>query len=56
MKPLLRLLGSVLRVIVLLEGEPLPQSEVLSALKLSGACFPPDVTLDIQAKDFIRPE
>jgi hypothetical protein len=32
-KPLLRCLGCVLRVIVLLEGEPLPQSEVLSALE-----------------------
>ena len=32
-KPLLHLLGCVLRVIVLLEGEPLPQSEVLSALE-----------------------
>ena len=31
-KPLLRCLGCVLRVVVLLEGEPLPQSEVLSAL------------------------
>ena len=31
-KPLLRCLGCVLRVIVLLEDEPLPQSEVLSAL------------------------
>ena len=29
-KPLLRCLGCVLRVVVLLEGEPLPQSEVLS--------------------------
>jgi hypothetical protein len=28
-KPLLRCLGCVLRVVVLLEGEPLPQSEVL---------------------------
>ena len=33
LKPLLRCLGYVLRVIVLLEGEPLPQSEVLSALE-----------------------
>jgi hypothetical protein len=32
-KPLLYCLGCVLRVIVLLEGEPLPQSEVLSALE-----------------------
>ena len=32
-KPLLRYLGCVLRVVVLLEGEPLPQSEVLSALE-----------------------
>ena len=32
-KPLLRCLGCVLRVIVLLEGEPSPQSEVLSALE-----------------------
>ena len=31
--PLLRCLGCVLRVIVLLEGEPSPQSEVLSALE-----------------------
>ena len=32
-KPLMRCLGCVLKVIVLLEGEPLPQSEVLSALE-----------------------
>ena len=32
-KPLLRCLGCVLRVIVLLEGEPSPQSKVLSALE-----------------------
>ena len=32
-KPLLHYLGCVLRVIVLLEGEPSPQSEVLSALE-----------------------
>ena len=32
-KPFLRRLGCVLRVIVLLEGEPSPQSEVLSALE-----------------------
>ena len=31
-KPLLHCLGCVLRVVVLLEGEPLAQSEVLSAL------------------------
>ena len=31
-KPLLRCLGCVLRLIVLLEGEPSAQSEVLSAL------------------------
>ena len=31
-KPLLCCLGCVLRVVVLLGGEPLPQSEVLSAL------------------------
>ena len=33
LKPLLRCLGCVLRVVVLLEGEPSPQSEVLSALE-----------------------
>ena len=33
-KPLLRYLGCVLRVVVLLDGEPPPQSEVLSALEL----------------------
>ena len=33
LKPLLHCLGCVLKVIVLLEGEPLPQSEVLSALE-----------------------
>ena len=33
-KPFLCCLGYVLRVVVLLEGEPLPQSEVLSALVL----------------------
>ena len=44
-KPLLRCLGCVLRVVVLLEGEPLPQSAVLSALEqvfnkdLSVLCF-----------------
>ena len=32
-KPFLCCLSCVLRVIVLLEGEPLPQSEVLSALE-----------------------
>ena len=32
-KSLLQSLGCVLRVIVLLEGEPLPQSEVLSTLE-----------------------
>jgi hypothetical protein len=32
-KPLLRYLGCVLRVIVLLEGDLLPQSEVLSTLE-----------------------
>ena len=32
-KPLLRCLGSVFRVVVLLEVEPSPQSEVLSALE-----------------------
>ena len=31
--PLLHSLGCVLSVVVLLDGEPLPQSEVLSALK-----------------------
>ena len=32
-KPLLRCLGCVLRVVVLLEGEPSSQSKVLSALE-----------------------
>ena len=32
-KPFLRCLGCVLRVVVLLEGEPSPESEVLSALE-----------------------
>ena len=32
-KPLLHCLVCVLRVVVLLEGEPLPQSEVLSTLE-----------------------
>ena len=32
-KSLLRFLGCVLRVVILLEGEPLTQSEVLSALE-----------------------
>ena len=32
-KPLLRCLGCVLRAVVLLEGEPLPQSELLRALE-----------------------
>jgi hypothetical protein len=42
-KPLLQCLGCVLRVVVLSEGEPSPQSEVLSAL---------DVTFGIQATEF----
>jgi hypothetical protein len=33
MKPLLLCFGCVLRVVVLLEGEPSPQSEVLSAME-----------------------
>ena len=33
LKPLLHCLGCVLRVVVLLEGEPSPQSEVLRALE-----------------------
>ena len=33
LKPILRCLSCVLMVIVLLVGEPLPQSEVLSALE-----------------------
>ena len=33
LKPLLRCLGYVLRVVVLLEGETSPQSEVLSTLE-----------------------
>ena len=33
-KPLLLRLDCVLRVVVLLEGEPLPQSEILSALEV----------------------
>ena len=32
-KPVLHYLGCVLRIVVLLEGEPSPQSEVLSALE-----------------------
>ena len=32
-KPLLRCLGCMLRVVVLLEGDPSPQSEILSALE-----------------------
>ena len=32
-KPLMRCLGCVLRVVVLLKGEPSPQSEVLSTLE-----------------------
>ena len=50
-KPLLRCLGCVLRVIVLLEGKPLAESEVLSThlstgigQVMRGACFPPDMT------------
>jgi hypothetical protein len=44
-KPLLHFLGCVLRVIVLLEGKPSPQSEVLSTIEqvfikdLSVLCF-----------------
>ena len=33
LKPLLHRLGCVLNVVVLLEGEPSPQSEVLSAVE-----------------------
>ena len=102
-KPLLSCLCCVLRVVVLLESEPSPQSGVLRALeqvfikvlyvlcsvhlsldpdyspspwcwkqscqydaattmhhRRDGSSFPPDVTLDIQAKEFnlgfIRPE
>ena len=33
LKPLLTCLGCVLKVVVLLEGEPSPQSEVLSAVQ-----------------------
>ena len=33
LKPLLRCLGCVLRVVVLLEGEPSPQAEVLSTME-----------------------
>ena len=33
LKPLLRCFGCVLRVVVLLEGEPSPQAEVLSTLE-----------------------
>ena len=67
-KPFLRCLSCVLRGVVLLEGEPSPQSEVLSTLEqvfikdlsvlcsvhlsLDPAMFPPDVTLCIQAKEF----
>ena len=36
-KPLLHCLGSVLRVVVLLDGEPSPQSEVLSAPERSSS-------------------
>ena len=44
-KPLLHCLGCVLRVVVLLEGEPSPQFEVLSSLeqvfiKDLCTCFP----------------
>ena len=87
-KPLLCCLGCVLRVVVLLVGDPSPQSEVLRALEQvfikdlcvlcsvhlslnpdwspqldaattmlrcrDGARFPPDLTLDIQAKEFNR--
>ena len=48
-KPLLRCLGCVLRVVILLEGETLPQSEVLSVLEqvyikdLSVLCFAPSI-------------
>ena len=41
-KPLLRCLGCVLRVVVVLKGEPSPQSEVLSALEMvffNDLCF-----------------
>ena len=58
----------MLRVVVLLEGEPSPQSDVLSTLEqdfgkdlsvlcaahlsLDPARFPPNVLLGIQAKEF----
>ena len=68
-RPLLYCLVCVFRVIFLLEGEPLAQSEVLSALDqvfikdISVLCsveFPPDMTHRFEVKQsnlcFIRPE
>ena len=59
-KPLLHCLGSVLRVVVLLEGEPSPYAATTMLHRRDGASFPPDVKLDIQTKElhfgFIRPE
>ncbi|KAK6303896.1 hypothetical protein J4Q44_G00263500 [Coregonus suidteri] len=40
-KPLMRCLGCVLRVVVLLDGKPSPQSEVLSALVQGSLYFAP---------------
>ena len=51
-KPLLRCLGCVLRVVVLLEGEPSPQSEVLS--RFVPCIFPSILTcLPILSRSFM---
>jgi hypothetical protein len=47
-KPLLHYLGCVLRVVVLLEGEISPQSEVLSAL---GQVFTKDLSVLFSGPD-----
>ena len=39
-KPLMHCLGCVLSVVVLLKGEPSPQSEVLSTLYIAPFIFP----------------
>ena len=52
-KPLLHCLGCVLRFIVLLEGEPLPQSEVLSALE---QVFIKDLSVLCSVHLFLNPD
>ena len=49
-KTLLRCLGCVLRVVVLLEGEPQHDATTIMLHRRDGARFPPDVTLAFRPK------